>query len=442
MIGLYSGLLSDADTAAIFSDTRQIALMIEVERALARVEGRLGVIEPAHAAEIDRRLDGFQPDAEALAEGTERTGVPVPALVTALRTEVGGEAAASVHWGATSQDILDTAVVLELREALALFDERLQRIAGSLVSMARMHRLTPVCCRTRAQMAAPTSFGLKAANWAEPLLAARRRLGALRQEVLIVSFGGAVGTLASLEDRGLDVMDALAAELDLGVSDLPWHVRRDGLAALAGWAAGVTLSLGKIALDVIAMSQNEVAELREGGEGRGGSSTMPNKANPVRSEAILTLGRHARSAAGEMQEAMLHAHDRDGVAWQTEWLALPQLMLAAGAALRQAEALVADLIVDPDRMRTNIDATRGTVMAEAATFALARHMPRPDAHKLVSQACRDAVAGDRSLFDLLAERTDAPVDWAALRRPENHLSSAAAMLDRWLDGVVSRQGRD
>lgn len=429
---LYRDLFADPDVSAVFADARQIALVVQFERALARVQGRLGVIPQDAADAIDRALADFAPDPGALAAGTDRAGVPVPALVEMLRAHIGGEAAGFVHWGATSQDAMDTALALQLREALTVMDDRAATLCAALFRLAREHRDTPVCGRTRGQMAAPTGFGLKLAGWCEPVRAGRARLRRAGEEAVAVSLASAVGSLSALGEDGLRVLDALGEELGLPVPDLPWHSRRDGVIAVGLAAAGLAAGLGKMAQDILLMAQNEVGELREGGEGRGGSSTMPNKANPTRAEAIVALARHAAGLGAALQGAAIHGHERDGAAWQTEWLTLPQTIATAAGALRIAVDLIDGLEVDAARMKGNIEATDGLVLAEGASFALARHMPRQEAQALVREACREAAAGGGHVFDILAERSGAPVDWAALRDPARHLGPAAALLDRWL----------
>ena len=291
--------------------------MVTVEIALAAVEGRLGVIDAAAAAAIEASLTGFAPDLDDLTRGTAAAGVPVPALVAQLRRQVGGEAASFVHWGATSQDILDTALVLQLREALALLARRLDAVIAALARLADEHRATPIIGRTRFQQAVPTTFGLKVAGWLAPLLRHRERLAELTPRLLVVQLGGAAGNLVAIGEHGVEVMEALAAELELGCPAMQWHSQRDGFGELASWLTLVTGSLGKLGQDVLLLAQNEVGEVREA-EG-GGSSTMPQKSNPIRAEALVTLARRNATLVGGMHQAALHAHERDGAAWQLEW---------------------------------------------------------------------------------------------------------------------------
>jgi 3-carboxy-cis,cis-muconate cycloisomerase len=433
---LNGDLFSTPEMRDLLGDASRVAAMVRVEAALAEAEAAAGVVPVEAANAIAGVARGFVPDLGAIGAGSEEAGVPVPALVAQLRKAVGGDAARWVHWGATSQDIVDTALALLLRDAVAMLDTRLAALAGRLAVLAREHRDTVMLARTRLQQAAPTTFGLKVAGWRAPLVDHRARLAELKPRLLVVQFGGAAGTLAPLGDKGVAVMEALGAALGLGVPALPWHTRRDALAEFAGWLSLVTGALGKIGLDIGLMAQSELGELRESGDpARGGSSTLPQKANPVGSEMLVTLSRHNAGALATMHQALLHENERSGMSWSLEWLALPGMLMAADAALAHAQRIAEGLVVDAGRMVVNIEASGGLVLAEAASFALAAHMPRPQAQALVKEAAAEALAGGRHLVDVLAERCDAPVDWAALRRPENWLGVAGAFVDRALDGT-------
>ena len=429
-VGMLLPLLVDAELDAVMGDVACAAAMVRVERALASVQGRLGVIDGADAERIAAALDGFTPDLDRLRQGTAEAGVPVPALVAQLRKAVGGDAGDRVHWGATSQDILDTAAVLQLRDALWIVEARLDAAIDGLAALAAKHRDTPLMARTRYQQAIPTVFGLKAAGWLAPLLRHRQRLAELRPRLLVVQFGGAAGNLAALGERGVAVMEGLALELDLGCPPMPWHSQRDGFAELGGWLALLTGSLGKLGQDVLLLAQNEVGEVREA-EG-GGSSTMPQKSNPVRAEALVTLARANAGRLADLHQAMLHAHERDGAAWVLEWAVLPAMVTAAGSALAHAARLATTLVVDAAAMRRTMDATLGLPLAEAASFALAAHMPRAEAQALVKAAAGDALASGRDLIELLAARSTAPVDWQRLRSEALRPACAGTLIDRVL----------
>ena len=429
--GILDGLFSDPETAALFSDEESIRAMVAVEAALARAQARVGLI-PADAAErITAAAASFEPDLEDLRAGTEITGVPTVALVDQLRAHVGGEAAAYVHWGATSQDIIDTGLVLRLARLSNHMAGRLGDIIGTLADTARRHADTVMAARTRSQQALPTTFGLKAANWLAPLARHRKRLDQIRPRLLVVQLGAAVGSLAPMGGRGLEIMEAMAEDLGLGPAT-PWHTQRDGLVEFANWLAMVTVSLGKIGQDIMLMSYSEVGEAKDGGGG-GGSSTMPQKANPIAAETLVALARLNAGLIGNIHQAALQEHERGGPGWQLEWLTLPRMAVACGAALRHAARLAGDLAVDPERMRANLDSSNGLIMAEAACFALAEHMPRPEAQALVKQACGEAARAGRNLFEVLKHRCDAPVDWQAVSDPANYLGEADALIRRILN---------
>ena len=428
---LFGPLLSDAELAELLDDRAQLRAMLAFEAALARAEGSVGVIPEAAAERIAAVADRLEVDPAALAEGTARDGIPVPALVAALRQAVGGDAANFVHWGATTQDVMDSGLVLRLRQVLNILETRLDALGDALAALAEAERATVMLARTRGQQATPTSFGLKVAGWLAPLQRHLDRLGELEARLGVLSFGGAAGNLSALGENGLAVEAALAEALDLPAPAMPWHSQRDSLVEFGNWLGLVAGSLGKLAGDVLLLCQNEVGELREGGGG-GGSSTLPQKSNPVRAEAVLSLTRHVCGLAGPLQQAAFHQHERDGVAWQIEWLVLPQMIVATGAALGHALALIESLEIDRARMRANIEATRGLALAEAASFALSEHLPRPQAQALVKEACKAVLAEGGHLIDRLAERTDVAVDWAALRDPAGQLGAAEAFIDRVL----------
>ncbi len=438
---LFGKLFSDHELAPLFDDRAQIQAMVAVEVALAAAEAKVGVIPRPAAEAIASAANGADIDPSSLAEGTASAGVPVPALVDALRQRVGGEAARYVHWGATSQDIVDSALVLRLRSALDIFDRRLQALVARLAILADRHRATVMVGRTRSQHAVPTTFGLKVAGWLAPVLDHRDRLAELRPRLLTLSFGGAAGTLAALGDGGLGVAEALAEELGLGLPPMPWHTRRDGLAELGGWLSLVTGSLGKLGLDIALLAQSEVGEVREGGgPGFGGSSTMPQKANPISSEVLITAARMNAGLLATLHQAMAQEHERGGPGWQLEWLTLPQMVVLTGAALRHGQTLADHMEVDGARMAANLAASNGLVLAEAATFALADHMARPEAQALVKSACAQAAAAGRHLMDVLAETTTAPLDWASLKDPANYLGAADVFIDRVLERTTMDPG--
>ena len=433
----YGELFASADVRELLADDQRIAAMVQTEVALARANARCGVIPNAAAAAIESALVDFNPDRTRLGRGAEAAGVPVPELVAQLREAVGGVEADYVHWGATSQDVIDTALVLVLRDVLERLDSQTAVLIEVLGGLARRHRKTVMLARTRLQQAVPTTFGLKVAGWRQPILRNRARLAHLRPRLLAVQLGAAAGTLAPWGAGGTEVREALAHELGLGVPPLPWHTQRDGLVELAGWLSLMTGALGTMGLDVGLLAQSEVAEVAETSEpGYGGSSTLPQKRNPVRSEVLVALARHNANALGAMHQAQLHEGERSGAAWSLEWLTLPGMILAVSGALVQAQRLAADLAVDVLRMRRNLEATDGLCMAEAATFALAEHMPRAQAQALVVEACRAALASGEGLIAVLKRQTDAPVHWRTVEDPEQYLGSAVALVDKALNTVA------
>lgn len=428
---LLAGLIRDPDTEALLGASAEIAALLEVEAALALAEADCGVIPESAAIRIAEAAASLSPDLDALHQGMARDAVAIPALVTALRQALPTEAASFVHWGATSQDIIDTGLVLRLGRILDLFEARLRTLAHALGHLADAHRATPIAARTRMQQATPTSFGLKVAGWMLPLLRHLARLAELRPRLLAVSLGGASGNLAALGPEALAIEARLAARLQLTTLALPWHTARDTVLELGNWLALVTGSLGKIGQDVMLLAQNEVGEL--GLSGSGGSSTMPNKANPVAAEVLVTLARSTGGLAGLLSQAAIAEQERSGTAWLLEQLHLPDMLLQTGAALATACDLAAALTVNEGAMRATFKAAHGLMLAEAASFALADHMPRSEAQALVKAACREALAGDRHLFDVLRTQTSAPIDWDTLKDPARHMGVADALIDRALE---------
>jgi 3-carboxy-cis,cis-muconate cycloisomerase len=446
---IFRDTLAASAMHAVFSDERAVRCWVEVEVALAAAEARVGVI-PAAAAEAIRR--SARPDAIDLAKlkaETDLVGYPIVGLVHQLAKQA-GEAGRYVHWGATTQDIMDTATVLQVRDALALVETDLAAIDAALAGLADRHRQTVMAGRTHLQHALPVTFGYKAAVWLAAIRRHRQRLAELRPRVLVGQFAGAAGTLASLGDKGLAVHDALMAELGLGRAAAPWHVARDALAETVAFLGLVTGSLAKIATDVMLMMQTEVAEAFEPFvAGRGSSSTMPQKRNPISCELIVATARIVRGHVGLMLDAMLADHERATGPWHLEWVALPESFLAASGALRQSRFMLEGLTVDARRMRRNLDLTGGLIVAEAVMMALAQHTGRGAAHDLVYGACRAALDKGTTLLAEL-ERLPAvtrhlsPARLAELTDPVDYLGSAPAMIDRVLGGaqVASSHGEN
>ena len=438
-------LFSDEEISDLLSDGAFVRALVQVEIALARAEARLGVI-PANAAERIARARADRIEIEALTKGTLRSGFPIIALVDELRKQVGSEAAPFLHWGATTQDIMDSACVLQLRSAAELFKSRITAIVRHLSALADHHRNLVLAGRTHSQQALPITFGVKIAAWLAPLLRHLQRLEEILPRLLVVQFGGAAGTLAALGDQGLPVMQALAEELRLGVPLMPWHAQRDSLVEFADWLSLVTGSLGKMAQDVILLAQTEVGEIGESAEqGRGGSSTMPQKSNPITSELIVAAARTNASLLSAMHNAQIQEQERATHGWQMEWLVLPQMMLLTSGALKHALYLSSHLQADGKTMRANIGRANDLILAEAAVFALARVIPKPKAEEMVKKACAMAVNEAKPLIDVVQKLSEgdvahASVDWESLAKPEKYLGASDEILDRVLETARSRFG--
>jgi 3-carboxy-cis,cis-muconate cycloisomerase len=420
---------------AVFDERAYFQRMLDVEAALARVQARLGII-PADAADaITRaaRVDNLV--TEELAASARNVGYPVVGLVAGL-SRAAGEAGGWTHWGATTQDIMDTATALQVRDGLALMRASLAGMVAALIAQAAKHRRTVMAGRTHLQQALPITFGLKCAVWAQPLITHIHRLDALRPRVEQVSFAGAAGTLASLGDQGIAVLEGLAGELDLAAPAAPWHVSRDGFAETVGFLGLVCGSLAKLATDVILLAQTEVGELAEPYvAGRGSSSTMPQKRNPIASEYILAAARTVHALMPVVFGAMAADHERATGPWQAEILALPQAFVLTHGALQHAGAIAEGMVIDERRMRRNLDLTGGLIVAEAVMMGLAPHIGRGEAHHVVKHACDVALEEGLPLADALAreQAVATRLDRGAIERltdPAHYLGSTDAFIDR------------
>jgi 3-carboxy-cis,cis-muconate cycloisomerase len=430
---LYGDLFDDAELQPLLSDAGEIGAMITVEKALARVQGDAGMIPAEAALALADALDRVFIDPGDLRAATARDGVVAPGLVAALRKQVPAELGVWLHWGATSQDIADLALVLRLRAIVDLFDARLAALITALATLARAHRETPCLARTRTQIAAPTLFGLRVANWLQPLLRHRQRLAEIRPRLLVVQLGGATGNLSAMGVGGIAVMDALADALGLARAE-PWHGGRDRILEFGQLLVLISTSLGRLGAEMVSLAQSEIGELSF--EGAGGSSTLPQKQNPVIAEVLVALGRAAAGQGSGLPQAAIHATERDGAAWTLEWLTLPPLIATTGAALRLASEALARLRVDPARMRLNLEATRELVYAEAATFALSAVTDRAQAGSIVREAMNAMTADPRPFLAVLESRSPVGVDWAALRDPLTQLEPARMLVDRILAGMA------
>jgi 3-carboxy-cis,cis-muconate cycloisomerase len=439
---LYRDSFGTPAMRAVFSDRAVLTHYIAIEVALARAEASCGVI-PAEAAEqIAARCDLDALDFDRLRQETDNVGYPIAPLVHQLADQC-GEAGRYVHWGATTQDIMDTAVVLQVRDALRIVGEDIDAVRAILANLARTHRDTPMAGRTHLQQALPITFGYKCAVWLSMFDRHAERLAQLRPRVLVGQFGGAAGTLASLGDRGLDVQAALMAELDLAVPVCTWHVARDSLAEAVNFLALLAGSLGKVAYDITLLAATEFGELYEPFvPGRGSSSTMPQKRNPISSELMLAASKAVRQHAGLMLDGMVQDLERATGPWHVEWIALPESFVLTAGALHQAKFALGGLIVDAGRMGQNLSLSRGLIVAEAVMMGLAPHLGRQDAHDVVYAACRRVNDHGGTLAEALAAipEVTAHLDTAAIARltdPANYLGMAPEMVDR----VLASAGR-
>ena len=430
---IFGPLFSDVAVTTIFSDEQFIRYLLNVEAALAQTQGELGLIPGEAAEKIISSASVFCIDLEKLRLGTEKAGLPIIELLRQFREHVGGEAASYVHWGATTQDIMDTALVLQIRAALTILEQKLRTVIKNLAAMAAHHRQTLMAGRTHSQQALPIPFGLKVAGWLAPLLRHQARLAQMLPRLLVIQFGGASGTLASLGEAGLDTQAGLAAELNLAIPLMPWHTQRDNLAEVAGWLSMVSGSLAKMGQDIILMAQTEVGEVRESSDlSRGGSSTMPQKSNPIISELIIAAARTNASLLATMHHALIHEHERATHGWQVEWLNLPQMFALTATALNQSLFLSENLVVNEARMQANVIASNGLMLAEAVSFALANYMSRAEAKQIVKEAVYLALEQDRHLVDVVQERTDVPLNWVALKDETSYFGSSIRFIDRVL----------
>lgn len=397
---LYRDLFTDREVATLFTDTAEIRAILVVEGMLAKVQGAMGVIPSESAAFIHRSSLEVQIDPAGLAEATGQNGVCVPALVAAFRKEMEApEHAQYAHWGATSQDIIDTGLALRLRQALALIEARGDRVAQALARLAETHADTPMVARTYGQTANPTSFGAVAAGWGWPWLAHKERLAALKPRLLVVTLSGAAGTGAALGPKATDTRAALAEALKLTDPGRSVHATRDHVGDLAGWLSLVAGTFGKMGEDLMAMAQSDVGEIRFAGAGE--SSTMPQKQNPVGASVLVALARHVQALNGAMQGAALHRQQRDGAAWFTEWLSLPAMVMGVAKGLSIAADLAETLEPQVEAMAARLNDPLGLIHAEALSFALAAHMPRPEAQAVVKSACKEAIATGTPLLALM-----------------------------------------
>ena len=419
---LYSHLFPTGEVGRLFTDSAEIRAMLLVEGALAKAQGALGVIPETAARFIHRAAMEVQIAPAALAAPTGQNGVSVPGLVAAFRSAMEApEHAQYLHWGATSQDIIDTALMLRLRQMLALQEETLTATIKALGTLAQTHADTPMAARTYGQHATPTSFGATVTHWGAPLLALLGELPVLRENCLRVSLSGAAGTASALGPKAAETRAALAETLGLHDPQRGWHSDRTPILTLAAWQTRLAIALGKMAEDLLLLTQSGIEEITLGVSGA--SSTMPQKQNPVLPSAVAALARQAIGLNATLQGAGLHRLDRDGAAWFTEWLSLPQLCLATTAALIHGQSLATAMAPRPEAMLAALNSGQGLIHAEALSFRLAETLPRPEAQAAVKALCR--VAGDtgKSLA-ALAARAHPEIDLSAVFDPARQMGLA------------------
>ena len=435
---IFGDMFSDAAMRQVWSDENRTAKYLDIERALARVQGELGIIAKEAAEEIVRNCTPGTIDWVRLKARTEQIGYPIIAIVNHINAQCRDQLGEYCHWGATTQDITDTAAVLQIREGLALVEQDLAEISAALAALAKKHRDTPVIGRSNLQQATPITFGYKMASILAGIERHRERLAQLKPRVLVGEFGGASGTLSSLAHGAMETQAGLMKELGLGQPLISWHTVRDNFAEVGAFLALVGGSLGKIAMDVKLMMQTEVAEVFEPfAPGRGSSSTMPQKRNPISCLYIHANISVVRQLSASLMDAMVADHERSTGPWEIEWVALPEIFCLMSGALKQTKFILAGLEVDAVQMRRNIDLTHGLVMSEAVMMGLGPHMGREYAHDLVYDICREAVTQKRPLIELLAAHPEIArhVTRGQLEgfcEPSNHLGQPGVMVDRVL----------
>jgi 3-carboxy-cis,cis-muconate cycloisomerase len=435
---IFGNIFSTEAMRAVWSDESRTRKYLEIEAALARVQGRLGIIPQEAADEIVAACDIGKIDLAKLRAQTERIGYPVLGVVSQINALCRDRLGEFCHWGATTQDITDTATVLQIRDALTLVDQDLSAISAALATLARRHRDTPMAGRSNLQQAVPVTFGYKMAGLLAAVERHRERLAQLRPRALMGEFAGAAGTLASIESGAMETQEHLMRELGLAQPVIAWHTVRDTIAEVGAFLGLVGGTLGKLSMDIKLMMQTEVGEVQEPfAHGRGSSSTMPQKRNPISSCYIHAGVSVVRQHAAALMDAMVADHERSTGPWEIEWIVLPEAFCLLAGALKQARFVLEGLEVDEERMRANLDMTSGLIVSEAVMMGLGRHLGREYAHDLVYDICREAVRQKRPLLELLLENKEisaaiSRADLAALCDPANYLGQSGVMVDRVL----------
>ncbi|MBT9384519.1 adenylosuccinate lyase family protein [Pseudooceanicola sp. CBS1P-1] len=432
---IYSKLFDCGEAGRLFTDSAEVRSMVIVEGALAKAQGALGIIPELSAKFIHRASLELPIDPSGLNAGAAKNGVPVPGLVSAFRKAMEApEHAQFVHWGATSQDIADTGQMLRLRQLLLLCEDGLKTLLKALATQAEAHADLPMAGRTYGQFATPVSFGSHVAGWGWPLFDLLAELEGLRKSSLWVSLSGAAGTGAEFGEQRDALRAALAEGLGLGDPGRSWHADRGPVLRIAGWLTRLAQILGKMGDDLILMAQSSAGEVRLGASG--GSSTMPQKQNPVQPSVLLALARQVIGLNAIMQGAGMPRQERDGAAWFTEWMTLPQLCLSAHAALVTANALVPGLKPQGEKMAEAFSGSQGLLHAEALSFRLARSMPRPEAQDAVKALALEVLASGRTLGEMAREKWP-DLDLSGLFAPEEQMGDAPATARRFAAAVAA-----
>jgi 3-carboxy-cis,cis-muconate cycloisomerase len=434
----YKDMFTSLRMHALFDDIARFQAWLDFEAGLARAQARLGIIPDAAAKEITEKAKIENIDIAAMKAEFDKVGFPILPIVHQLAKAVSPDTARYVHWGSTTQDVIDSGMALQIRAGLALLDEMLKQVQEVLADLAERYRDTLMVGRTMQQQASPVTFGYKVAVWLAEVYRHRKRLAAMRPRVLVGQVAGAAGTNATLGNRGLDVLRETMKELDLEAPPITWHVARDGWAEVAALLAMVGATMAKIGQEIALLMSTEVGELGEPYEsGRGASSTLPQKRNPITCQPLIAAGRMLREKAALAMDAMVQEHERAVGMHHLEWSILPEAFVLAGGAVENAISILDGLVVDTERMRANLDMTGGMVMSEAVMMGLAPHIGRNQAHDVVYEACarcndegltlRDALLGDARIAGHLSE---AEID--AMLEPANYLGTAREMVDQVL----------
>jgi 3-carboxy-cis,cis-muconate cycloisomerase len=440
---LFDELFSFAELHQILSDESRIQRMLDFEAALAKAEAQTGLIPDLAARRIADHCRVDHVDLSSIVRQTAQSGNSAIPLIKSLTEAVAKQDKASarfVHFGATSQDVIDTGLVLQLRDAFLLLDKDLACLTQTLAALAEKHRATPMVARTWMQQALPTTFGFIVAGWLDAILRHRQRLAECRPRVLALQFGGAVGTLAAFGERGPEVAKALAESLQLSLAATPWHAHRDRIAEVAAFLGLLTGTLGKIARDISLHNQTEVAELFEpAAEGRGDSSTMPHKRNPITCAVVLQAATRVPGLVSTILSALPQEYERGLGSWHAEWETLPEILRLAGGALHHLTRMLSALEVNREQMLRNLDATHGLIFAEAVSMALASHIGKMPAHAHVERSAQIARAENRHLKDVLRDDPVlrehlTPADLDNLFEARNYLGSA----EKFVQQVLAR----